>query len=118
MTQIHLQFELTPGAVPQTAAADLQKRLQSLPQVTNATAEPLPGARFGLADAVTILVGVITVAKHGKEAVTHVRSLVREIKLLVKDSKSLANCFLELGPKRVSAEEVDKMSDAEIEENL
>lgn len=116
MTTINLQFEIKPGGKPARAAAELQKKLAALPQVASAKTESLGDVRFSLAEAVTVVTAVITVVKHGHEAVTLIRSLVKNVREFLGEVKDLKGCFIEIGAKKVAVADLEKMTDAEIEE--
>lgn len=118
MTTIHLQFEVAPGGQPQQAAADLQQKLSALPEVSSAKTEALGDVRFSVAEAMAIVTAVITIARHGKEAVENIRALLKALRSLVGELKDLRGCFLELGTKKVAVADVEKMTDAEIEQHL
>jgi hypothetical protein len=110
--KISLRFEFAKGTDLQRAAGVLRERVSKMDGVESVEPVPEKPLITGLEVAAAIAVGVTVV--HGvRKGVAELRKLVHELKALEKEVDGVQDVKLEVGPRKVS---LDQVSEADLEE--
>lgn len=108
MDSLTIHFDVAPGFAVDALAAQVAERLAQLEGVQKAEAE-VEDERFGVAETVAVIGGIVLLTKAAREGVDELRKLISALRGLVSEVSGLRGAVVDFGGRRIPLDEPDEV---------